>query len=200
MSAHCHGVVTLRTVCTAGTAANPANREGGDSVPSCTPRREGATTFVVALYWIDMTEPAAIEESSALVKSQRALIKAGTADSLNAWICVLILGIGYTLRRKLVTIPKLFAPAFQRPKEIAVGYLVHGDQGAIAENDVVAENVVHGPTILVVEVVESADQGQPGYPYGLQSTPNGVQTIGIQRGIDVDPFVARAYCDIRSIG
>ena len=51
-NAECHtiGAVTLLILATAGMAVKLAKVDGGDSVPSCTPRSEALATFVVALY------------------------------------------------------------------------------------------------------------------------------------------------------
>ena len=98
-----------------------ANREGGDSVPSCTPRSEGLTTLVVALYVMLMTEPAAMSGLSLLARSTVAAMKACTEGFIE-----LLDGCADERNRQGPVCEcsddtKVIGTAFEGPEEVAIG-------------------------------------------------------------------------------
>lgn len=85
--------------------------------------------------------------------------------------------------------------AFEGPEEIWMGGGVCGDESAVAEDDVVGDDIVHGETVLVDEVVDAADEGQTGDTDSLEAAADDVLAVGCQVTIGVKPGVAGADSD-----
>lgn len=109
-------------------------------------------------------------------------------------------GNGVRLERELGDKSKVVGASLECPEELGVVGFVGDNLCAIAEDDVVAQNIVHGESILVDEVVEAANQGQSGYTNGLESAADGVETIFVEGIVHIDPAVSRADLNRRFVG
>lgn len=88
----------------------------------------------------------------------------------------------------------------ESPEELSVCSVVGDDLGAISENHVVTENVVHGEAIPVKEVADTTDQVEAGDTNCLETTANGVLSVGCQLLVDIHPLVARSNLNVVIIG
>lgn len=92
------------------------------------------------------------------------------------------------------------AATLESPEELSVCSVVGDDLGAISENHVVTENVVHGEAILVKKIADTTDQGEAGDTNCLETTANGVLSVGCQFLVDIHPLVARSNFNVVIVG
>lgn len=80
--------------------------------------------------------------------------------------------------------------AFQSPKELRVGRRIRNNLSAIAENDIIASDAVHGVAKLVDEVVEAAYQREARDTNSLKPATVGIEPIFVERTVYISPHIA----------
>lgn len=98
---------------------------------------------------------------------------------------------------------KVVGTALECPEEVGVGGRRGSDERPVAEDDFVAGDLVHAETVLVDQVIDTAEEGDAGDANGAQTTSNYIEAFGFEELVYFDPPVActdRDSCFILSEG
>lgn len=82
------------------------------------------------------------------------------------------------------------AAALECPEQIRVGSFASDDLCTVPKHHFVADHIVHGKAVLVEEVSHAANEGQARDANSLETPADGVQSMGSESRVHVNPFCA----------